>query len=122
MSNRGEPEDSEAWCDVEQHVQRYGRYGANPKTARSIVNKLLVKRGYNQKQADGALVELWLSVVPSQWQTQSHVKGCRRGTLEVKVSDPVVLQQLEFSKQKLLQAIRSKNPEQRITNIRFSLN
>ncbi|MBL8888394.1 MAG: DUF721 domain-containing protein [Planctomycetaceae bacterium] len=122
MRNFDEPESNEAWSDVEQHVQRYRRVGANPKTARSIVNKLLVKRGYNQKQANGALVELWSSIVPRQWQGDSSVKGCRRGTLEVKVTDPIVLQQLEFSKQQLLQSIRSKHPEQRITNIRFSLN
>jgi hypothetical protein len=115
-------EDHEAWSDVEGHIQRYARSGVHPKSVRSILNRLLVKRGYNQQQANLTLVELWSGVEPVQWRGQSQVKGCRRGTLEIKVTNPAILQQLEFSKQKLLKAMATKSPEQKIKNIRFSLN
>lgn len=116
-----QPESAEAWCDVQEHLRRYGRAGVHPKSLKSVLNKLLVKRGYNQQQVTTSLIELWTSVEPTQWQGQSQVKGYKRGTLEIRVSNSAILQQLEFSKQQLLKAITQKNPELRIKNLRFSL-
>lgn len=115
------PTDAEAWTDVKEHLQRYGRAGNQPKTLKSVLNKLMVKRGYNQQQVSASLVDLWASVEPSQARGQSQVKGYKRGTLEIRVNNSALLQQLEFSKQQLLKAIKQKSPELKIKNLRFSL-
>lgn len=115
------PESAEAWCDVKDHLRRYGRSGVHPQSARSVLNKLMAKRGYNQQQVSVSLTDLWEAVVPPQWRNQSQVKSYKRGTLEIKVSNPAILQQLEFSKLQLLKTIEQKSPELKIKNLRFSL-
>lgn len=111
----------EAWTDVNEHLQRYGRAGTQPKSLKSVLNKLLVKRGYNQRQVNKTLIELWSSIEPAQWRGQCQVKGYRRGTLEIRVANSAIVQQLEFSKQQLLLVIKQKSPELKIKNLRFSL-
>lgn len=119
--DQGATSDAEAWTDVNEHLHRYGRSGAQPKSLKSVLNKLLVKRGYNQRQVNTKLIELWASIEPAQWRGQCHVKGYKRGTLEIRVENPAIAQQLEFSKQQLLLVIKQKSPELKIKNLRFSL-
>jgi predicted nucleic acid-binding Zn ribbon protein len=112
---------AEAWWDVNDHVRRYGRRGANPKSLQTVLNRLLARQGYNQQQAESSLAAGWRKVVPPQWAGCSRVKQIQRGVLEVVVANSAVLQQLTFQQAPLLRAIQQELPEKKIKQIRFRL-
>lgn len=114
-------EPAEAWYDLEDHVQRYGRSGVQPKPLRSVLNRLLAKRGYNQTLGDASLQEVWQQTVPEAWRAGTRIKKYNRGVLEIVVDNPITLQQMEFSKHQLVKQLQQTAPEKRIKQIRLSL-
>lgn len=114
-------EPAEAWHDLEDHVQRYGRSGVQPKPLRSVLNRLLAKRGYNQTLGDASLQEVWQQTVPEAWRAGTRIKKYNRGVLEIVVDNPITLQQMEFSKHQLVKQLQQTAPEKRIKQIRLSL-
>ena len=114
-------EAAEAWHDLEDHVQRYGRSGAHPKPLRTVLNRLLAKRGYNQTLGDASLQEIWQQTTPDAWRASTRIKRYNRGVLEIVVDNPITLQQMEFAKHQMVKQLQAKAPEKRIKQIRLSL-
>lgn len=114
-------EPAEAWYDLQDHVRRYGRSGANPKPLKTVLNRLLARQGYNQTLGDASLRELWERTVPRAWQANTRIKKLSRGVLEIMVDNPITLQQLEFGKHQMVKQLQQAAPEKRIKQIRLSL-
>ncbi len=114
-------EPAEAWYDLQDHVQRYGRSGSHPKPLRTVLNRLLARQGYNQALGDASLQELWEQTVPAGWRASTRIKKYSRGVLEISVADPITLQQMEFGKHQMVKQLQVKAPEKRIKQIRLSL-
>jgi predicted nucleic acid-binding Zn ribbon protein len=119
--NETSSDQAAAWSDLSEHVRRYGRRGAAPKSLQTVVNRLLARRGYNQGHSENSLAEGWRGVVPPELAGCSRVKKLSRGVLEVVVDNPVVLQKLTFLKGQLLAELQQKSAEKKIKQIRFRL-
>jgi len=117
----GGREPAEAWFDLQDHVQRYGRSGVYPKPLRTVLNRLLARQGYNQTRGEASLQELWDKTVPAAWRASTRIKKYGRGVLEITVDNPITLQQLEFSKHQMVKQMQQTAPEKRIKQIRLSL-
>lgn len=91
----------------------------HPRKIGSIVNQLMARRGYAQVQSASEMEAIFLKVLGnplSKACTPGHVK---RGTLDVAVTDSVVVQELSFQKRQLLKALQKEFPQTGITDIRF---
>jgi predicted nucleic acid-binding Zn ribbon protein len=110
-----------AWWDIQDHLRRYGRNENRPKSLLSLVNKHLAKRGYNQSQATEQWEEIWRKAADGQWGQHTKVKRVTRGTLEVLVDNPAVLQQLTFQKAKLLKKVQELGPAGKVTKLKLIL-
>jgi len=114
-------EEARAWDDVTSHMNRYGKRGVQPRSLRSVLNRLLAKRGYNQQRSDEQIGEVWNQTVSEPLRHWCRVSGVKRGTLEVLVGNPAALQLLSFQKQVLLQELREKLPTSGIKSLKFKL-
>lgn len=114
-----DPDD--AWYDTQAHFDRYRRYGVRPKTLKSVVNRVMARKGYGQQQTSNQVQDAWLQIVPQGLGAMTRVAQVRRGVLEVYVSNSMVLQQLEFQKRELLKQLQNQLTETAIRGLRFKL-
>lgn len=84
-----------------------------------VVGQLLVKRGYANTQQASSLDALWNAAVGERFTPQTKAGQVKRGVLEVIVSNSAVMQELTFSKAKLIQALSKTAADHQIKDIRF---
>lgn len=84
-----------------------------------VVGQLLVKRGYANVQQASSLEALWNAAVGERFVLQSKAGQVKRGVLEVIVSNSAVMQELTFSKAKLIKALATTAADHQIKDIRF---
>lgn len=110
-----------AWFDLQDHCKRYQRYPIRPKTLKTVINRVMAKKGYGQQQANSALADCWKVILPSNMEKQTRLGQIRRGTLEVFVADSGTLQQLSFLQHKLVKQLKLELPTANIRSLRFKL-
>lgn len=84
-----------------------------------VVGQLLVKRGYANVQQASSLEALWNAAVGERFVPQTKAGQVKRGVLEVLVSNSAVMQELTFSKAKLIKALGVTAADHQIKDIRF---
>lgn len=84
-----------------------------------VVGQMLVKRGYANLQQASSLDAVWNAAVGERFVSQSKAGQVKRGVLEVIVNNSAVMQELTFSKTKLLKSLAVTAAEQKIKDIRF---
>jgi predicted nucleic acid-binding Zn ribbon protein len=97
------------------------RYSRGPKKLGTVVNELIVRRGYARVQESGAWDAAWLQAVGAQLAGHSRVGTLRRGVLQVVVRNSAVVQELTFRKAKLIKQLTELNPGQKIRDLRFQV-
>lgn len=112
---------TESWTDTEAHYDRYKRWGVRPKTLKSVINRVMARKGYGQRQTDNQVRDAWLEIVPDTLGPQTRVATVRRGVLEVYVGSPMALQQLTFLQHQLIKQLKEKLPSANIKSLRFKL-
>ncbi len=110
-----------AWFDLEDHCKRYQRHPIRPKTFKTVINRVMAKKGYGQQQSNNALEACWRVILPNNMEKQTRLGQIRRGTLEVFVADSATLQQLSFLQHKLVKQLKLDLPTANIRNLRFKL-
>jgi predicted nucleic acid-binding Zn ribbon protein len=91
-----------------------------PKPLSEILGDLFASRGYGRLQALGELESAWNRAVGEPGCRQTKLGGVRRGTLNVTVAHPGLLEELSnFRKSDLLAALRRDAPGTPILDIRF---
>jgi hypothetical protein len=90
-------------------------------TARSIVNRLLAKRGYAQVEQRDQIQELWNQAVGPLLAQQSRCGRLLRGTMEVFVANSMVLSELTFDKVNILARLQRNAAGKAIQNLKFKL-
>lgn len=95
--------------------------GRVPKRMGSIVNQLMIRRGYGQVLANEQLQQLVDSVIGEALQGTTRVGQVRRGKLELFVSDSVSMQELTFQKKKIIRAIQTALPNLGLKDIRLRI-
>ena len=91
-----------------------------PKKIGQIINDLMAQRGYAQLAGSAELRKWWTDVVGGM-EKFSRAKELKRGVLHVIVSNSVVMQELTFRKQELIDLLRKAKPDQPIKDIRYRL-
>lgn len=108
----------------EKERKRY--YARRPKPIASIVAKVMTRQGYAATQAASELTNGWRQVAEQVLKDamitdQTSAKGLSRGVLEVVVANHVVMQEINFHRPQLLEAMQTAMPEARIRSIRFKV-
>ncbi len=110
--------DFENAVDLTRRRQIYAR---KPKTARDLINVIMVRRGIAAEQSNRALRDDWDAVVGPDTAGQTRPTSIRRGTLEVIVSNSSLLQMLSLEQHRLLAELNLKNPNAAIKKLRFRI-
>ena len=92
-----------------------------PKTVSSILDRLIIERGYAVEQCTQLLQEQWRIAVGDQLSTQSRIGKIQRGVLQIIVSNAIVMSELEYSKRKALLHLQSALPDFKLKDIRLKL-
>lgn len=92
-----------------------------PQKIGSIVSQLMARRGYARVQAADEVEQVWQECVGGSLGAHTRTGNVRRGTLLVIVTDSVSMQELTFSKRRLLKTLQSRLPSAGIKDIRFQL-
>ena len=115
------PTDEDSFLgDMSRRSSSYSRWfrARQPKKIGRVVAQLMQRRGYAQIENARRLEEAWQSVI-GDLASFTRVGVVRRGTLEVLVASSLMMQELTFQKQRILQAMRQAYPEGKINKIRF---
>ena len=91
------------------------------KSISSIVDRLIVEKGYAAQQSTEVLQEQWRIAVGETLFLQSRVGKIQRGILQVYALNSIVLSELEFSKSKALRHLKTALPDFKLRDIRFKL-
>ena len=86
-----------------------------------IISRALKKMDVPFRPEDRRLVEVWEKAVGPQIAAQSRPEGLRRGTLFVKVSNSVWMQQLHFLKEEITGKVNGIMGGTDLKGIRFSI-
>ena len=91
-----------------------------PQRIGDVLTDLLAQRGYAQVATHEALRQGWAKVVGSL-EKFTRATEVKRGTLYVVVTNSVVMQELTFRKQNLVEAVANELPDYKIEEIRFRI-
>ena len=91
------------------------------KTARSIVNRLLARKGYAQVEERDQIQALWNQVVGDRIARHSRCGRLLRGTMEVYVANSLVLSELTFDKSNILARLQKESLGKAIQDLKFRL-
>ena len=89
-----------------------------PQKIGDVITDLMARRGYAQEAAHEECRRAWQETA-GNLQKFSRATEVRRGVLQVLVSNSVVMQELTFRKQELVDAMALALPNHRIRDIRF---
>jgi hypothetical protein len=84
-----------------------------------VLNKALKRREVFVPFEDRKLLEVWGQSVGPQIATRTHPENIRRGTLFVKVSTSVWMQELQFMKKEIIARMNRLYGQETVQNIRF---
>lgn len=91
-----------------------------PKKIGDVITNLMAQRGYAQL-ASTAELRRWWSEAVGKLEKFSRAKELKRGVLHVIVSNSVVMQELSFRKEEIIQSLTQSKPDQEIKDIRYRL-
>ena len=91
------------------------------KTARSIVNRLLARKGYAQVEERDQIQALSNQVVGDHIARHSRCGRLLRGTMEVYVANSLVLSELTFDKSNILSRLQKESLGKAIQDLKFRL-
>ncbi len=102
-------------------MRKGDRRKRGPVTIGEVLGELAAASGFGRVLAMGQWELAWRKVVGRELAGQTQVKLPRRGVLEVTVAHSVLLQELAFRKEELLQQLRQEVPDEPVRDIRFRL-
>ena len=108
--------------ELSRRSKSYSRWfrARQPKKIGNVVAQLMQRRGFAQIENSRQLEEVW-NLVIGDCAKSTRVGAIRRGTLEVRVVSSLMMQELTFKKQKILQAMQQAYPAGKINKIRFRI-
>ena len=111
--------------DRRRAVQRRRFYARRPKRIGNIVAQLVQRKGYAQIRAAGEREEAWRTALgeqgSNQWTGATRVVGLRRGVFQVQVANSLLMQELTFRKETLLERLQDALPEDGVKQIKFTV-
>jgi hypothetical protein len=92
-----------------------------PQRIADVLSELMARRGYARLQSAAAYDEAWCKAAGDLARKHTRVGSLKRGTLEVVVSNSVLIQELMFQKIALVKTLNQLLPGQGIKDVRFRL-
>lgn len=92
-----------------------------PRKIGAIVSQLMARRGYAQVQTMGEMQRIIESVIGSELAKNCSPGNVNRGTLQITVTDSVVVQELSFKRRPIVKALQKEFPQSGIKDIRFRI-
>ena len=92
-----------------------------PQRLSDILPELMARRGYARVQSGEAYEAAWNEAAGPLAAKYTRVGSLRRGTLEVVVTNSVLIQEMGFQKAGLMKTLNRLLPDQGIKDIRFRL-
>ena len=89
-----------------------------PQKIGDVISDLMAQRGYAQI-ASRAELQKWWADVAGPLDKFTRAAELKRGVLHVIVSNSVVMQELGFRKQELIDSLNTAKPDQEIKDIRY---
>ena len=92
-----------------------------PKSVSTILDRLILERGYAAEQSTQLLMDEWRAAVGDSLAAQSRVGKIQRGVLQVTVSNGIILTELTYTNSSALRHLQSTLPDFKIRDIRIKL-
>jgi predicted nucleic acid-binding Zn ribbon protein len=100
-------------------------FARRPKRLGNVIAQLVQRKGYAQIRTASAREAAWQAALAQhearQWTDSTRVAGLKRGVFEVQVANSLLMQELTFRKEPLLESLRDALPEDNIKQLRFTL-
>jgi len=84
-----------------------------------LLNELFARRGYGRQQANNNYAAVWQEIAGTQIANKTRVGKVQAGTFEVIVTSSILVQEMTFQKQSLLDQLIDRLPDERLTKIKF---
>ncbi|BBO36527.1 DUF721 domain-containing protein [Lacipirellula parvula] len=109
------------WNDLTRRAQSHKRwfYGKQPKPVAEVMSQLIQRRGYAQVRNLGEWNDAWLAAAGEAFAAVTEVGQLRRGVLEVVAANSLVMQELGFEKERILQELKAARPDVGLKQLRF---
>ncbi len=111
-----EPSDDDL---IKQLQDQSKSIGPRAKSIRSVMKSLLLQRGISDEQAALDLEAAWRKVVDPTLGSETRVGRMQRGNWTIWVSNSLALQELNFSKARLLESLKKELPHLKLRDLRF---
>lgn len=109
------------WNDLTRRAQSHKRwfYGKQPKPVAEVMSQLIQRRGYAQVRNLGEWNDAWLAAAGEAFSAVTEVGQLRRGVLEIVAANSLVMQELGFEKERILQELKAARPDAGLKQLRF---
>jgi predicted nucleic acid-binding Zn ribbon protein len=84
-----------------------------------LLTQLIARRGYAREIGTAAMESAWQEAIGEKMAKFTRPGSVRRGVLEVTVANNLLVQELGFQKDQLLQKLQKLAPQENIKNLRF---
>ncbi|MEQ8208810.1 MAG: DUF721 domain-containing protein [Lacipirellulaceae bacterium] len=115
------PEDWQALHEKRKKQRGWWYHRREPKQIADVVAQLVQRKGYAGVQAAREWDEAWQQAVGEKLAKVTSPGAMKRGVLEVIVANSLLMQELGFDKERLLQAMQTALPESGIKQLRFKV-
>ena len=105
--------------DILAELAKKQRFRRGPKKIDGILSDLRTRRGYARVFSNNELLAAWSQSVPARLGELTCPGKLSRGLLDVEVENSTALQELAFSKQKIINDLNQLLDGQRVRDIRF---
>ena len=118
-------EEGLADLDRRRAVQQRRFFARRPKRIGNVVAQLVQRKGYAQIRAAGERRmrggRPWEGRAANNGSGMTRVAGLRRGVFEVQVANSLLMQELTFQKETLLERLQDALPEDDVKQIKFTV-
>jgi len=111
---------SDAFHDLDQRraMQQRRFFARKPKRIDNVLAQVVQRRGYAQMRAASERDEVWQAVA-GEIASATQVGALRRGTLEIQVSNSLLMQEFTFRKEELITKLQAALPDAGIKQLKF---
>lgn len=113
------PEDWQTLQEKRRKQRGWWYRQREPKRIADVVAQLVQRKGYAQVQAARQWDQAWQQAVGERFAKVTSPGLLKRGVLEVIVANSLLMQELGFDKERLLQAMQTALPEAGLKQLRF---
>ena len=109
------------WANLERRTKSYQRwhYAQQPKKVAEVISQVVQRRGYAQVRNLGEWNDAWQVAAGDAFAAVTEVGQLRRGVLEVTAANSLVMQELGFEKERILQELQTARPDAGLKQLRF---